>query len=234
MSVLDILFPRRCLGCGTIGGYFCARCKRGIHSVAHNESLCPVCEKLAIDGATHPRCRTRYTPDGLTCFFRYDGVIRAAVKALKYRFISDLGREFVSLVPVSRIGDLMVNIRDELVLVPIPLHASRRRERGFNQAEVLGGFLSERLSAQKGLQLPMRTDMLWRAKKTAPQVAMKKREDRLANMESAFCVNGKKGRQKGSVILFDDVFTTGATIRSAANILKRNGARFVWAVTMAR
>ncbi len=234
MSVLDILFPKRCLGCGTIGEYFCASCRQNIHRIALNESICPVCEHPAIDGATHPRCRTRYSPDGLTSFFRYEGVIRKGVKALKYRFVSDLGAAFVSLIPVSSLNTAVGHIGNDGVLVPIPLHLSRFRERGFNQAEVLGGFISGRLSAQAGLHMRMRTDMLRRTKKTTAQVDMERREDRLKNMEAVFSVDPKVPVRGVTVLLFDDVFTTGATMRSAANTLKRHGATCVWAVTMAR
>ncbi len=223
VSVLDVLFPKRCLGCGKIGNYFCAGCRREIHHIPHNEAICPVCERAAIDGATHPKCRTRYSPDGLTSFFRYDGVIRTAVKALKYRFVSDIADEFVSFIP-SLSFDTIVSRQVMGFLVPIPLHSSRHLERGFNQAEVLGKLISGRL------YIPMRTDMLRRTKRTVPQVAMKKREARLKNMEAVFSV----GIKNAQVVLFDDVFTTGATMRSAAHTLKRHGAAFVWAITMAR
>ena len=234
MSVLDVFFPKRCLGCGRIGKYFCDTCRRGIRCIQSNEAICPVCEKPAIDGATHPRCRTRYSPDGLTSFFRYDGVIRKGVKAIKYRFVSDLGTAFVSLIPDADICLVAGRAGHAPVFVPIPLHAARFRERGFNQAEVLGKVIVKRLSTQAGLHIPMRTDMLWRAKRTVPQVAMKKREARLKNMEGVFSVDRKSFASGAGVVLFDDVFTTGATMRSAANVLKRHGVTYVWCVTMAR
>ena len=82
----------------------------------------------------------------------------------------------------------------------------------------------------------MRTDILKRVKKTIPQVQMKDRNERLRNMEGVFALNNLTMKQfnNSSVILFDDVFTTGATLRSAANILKRSGAKNVWGMTMAR
>jgi len=203
-----------------------------IRIIRINEAICPVCECPAIGGATHPGCRTRYTLDGLTSFFRYDGIVRKAVKALKYRFVSDLAREFISLVPLDLFSNhkTIQQYNNSYILVPIPLHSSRFRERGFNQAEVLGRLLSERL------HIPSRTDILCRKKKTIPQVEMKTRELRLTNMNNVFQINQKAMKQYNNltIILIDDVFTTGATMRSAANILKRNGVKFVWAVTMAR
>lgn len=228
VSVLDLVFPRRCVGCGTFGGYFCTSCRRNIHRILLNESICPVCERPAIDGATHPRCRTRYALDGLTSFFRYDGVVRAAVRTLKYRFVSDLGEEFVSLVSDDCIREVITRAGESAILVPVPLHRTRLLERGFNQAQTLASPLSGRL------HLPIRTDMLRRTKKTAPQVGMKKREARIKNMEAVFSVGSDVGMKNACVVLFDDVFTTGATMRSAAGMLKRSGAASVWAVTMAR
>ena len=223
MEILDLIFPKRCVGCGALGGYFCRKCRMRIRPIAPNESICPVCERAAIGGATHPRCRTRFGIDGLTSFFHYDGAVRAAVKAIKYRYVSDLAKGFVSLVPE-------INTPRADVIIPIPLHAQRQRERGFNQAEKLAEKIAVRL------QMPMRTDILTRTRKTVPQVAMSRRIDRLKNMHGVFVVmpGSVKAIKAMSILVFDDVFTTGATMREAAMALKRGGASVVWAVTMAR
>ena len=230
MGILDLIFPKRCVGCGKVGKYFCSRCISSIKLIAPNESICPVCEKPAIDGHTHPKCQSKYALDGLTSFFRYDGVIRKAIKAVKYRYIFDLAKEFISLIPSSPLNELtkLQNFEASLI-VPIPLHPTRLRNRGFNQAEVLGKLLAQRL------HMPMRTDILKRIKKTTPQVEMKDRKKRLENMKDVFSVfNSSFNIQHSHIILFDDVFTTGATMRAAAKILKQSGATFVWAITMAR
>lgn len=187
-----------------------------------------MCERPAIDGVTHLRCRARYAPDGLTSFFHYDGVVKKAVKSIKYRFVSDLASEFVSLVPVSFFDGEVIRSWKNAVLIPVPLHPDRLRQRGFNQAEVLG----QKVSAK--LHIPMRADILMRAVKTPPQVDMKHRNDRLKNMNGAFAVHASFIPDYISVVLFDDVFTTGATMRAAANSLKRGGIRKVWGFTMAR
>ena len=199
-----------------------------MRSVLPNEAICPLCEHPAIDGATHPRCRTRYSLDGLTSFFHYDGAIRNAVKALKYRHVSDLASALVSQVSEADFLHIrgMLGKRNAIV-IPIPLHITRLRARGYNQAEVLGEFAAE------ALHVSMYTDILYRTRQTTPQVATKSKKERLRNMNDVFGVTG--GDIKGkSLILFDDVFTSGATMRSAAGALKRRGASFVWAVTMAR
>jgi len=144
------------------------------------------------------------------------------VKAIKYRLVSDLAQEFITLITPENVGDG--------ILVPIPLHSSRFRQRGFNQAEVLGKLLAKRLN------IAVQTDILKRVKETVPQVEMKDRKQRLKNMEGVFGINktAEKRYTKTTVVLFDDVFTTGATMRAAASVLKHAGAKRVWAMTMAR
>ncbi len=239
MNILDLLFPKRCVGCGKVGKYFCVRCRAKIRTIDQGETICPVCEKPAIDGITHPHCKTRYSLDGLTSFFHYNGIIQKAVKSIKYRFVSDLAKEFIYLIPChSREGGNPSALfssqpwipgltrDDRAILVPIPLHSSRLRARGFNQAEVLGKFLAQRLN------VPFRTDLVKRVVQTLSQVEVKDREKRLKNMEKAFQVTSDV--KDVAILLFDDVWTTGATLRSAGNILKREGASFVWGLTMAR
>jgi competence protein ComFC len=188
-----------------------------------------MCEKPAIDGATHPRCEGKYTIDGLTSFFRYDGVVKKAIKAIKYRFVSDVSSEYISLIPAEMFTALRMLKPTPSYIIPIPLHRTRFNERGFNQAEVLGRGVASRL------QIPLWADILRRIKQTTPQVAMKDRQERLKNMEHVFSVSDSHQELSGqSVIVCDDVFTTGATMRQAANVLKRKGAAFVWAVTIAR
>jgi predicted amidophosphoribosyltransferase len=157
-NILDFIFPKRCVGCGKIGKYFCETCVSTIRIIKTNEAICPVCEKPAIDGITHPRCRTRYAIDGLTSFFRYDGIVKKGIKAVKYRFVSDLAEEFINLIP-SSFFQLTINYEQSTMLIPIPLHPSRLRYRGFNQAEILGKYVSKRL------HVPMKMNILYRIKK---------------------------------------------------------------------
>ncbi len=227
MLLLDLLFPKRCVGCGKVGKYFCSHCRLKIRTIDQGETICPVCEKSAIDGITHPHCKTRYALDGLISFFHYHGVVQKAVKALKYRFVFDLASEFVSLIPSSSFSQLTNKLMNQVaILVPIPLHSSRERYRGFNQAEVLGTLVAQRFS------IPMHSNALKRARETKSQVEVKDREKRLKNMEKAFQVTSDV--KDVAILLFNDVWTTGATMRSAGNILKRGGASFVWGLTMAR
>lgn len=184
-----------------------------------------------MDGTTHPRCQTRYCLDGLVSFFRYKGIIKTGIKKIKYRFVSDLAEELINLIPSSslQIFPLTTNNSQPITLIPIPLHPSRLKFRGFNQAEVLGRLAAKRLNT------PVRVDLFKRVVKTIPQVEVKDRKKRLENMEGVFQVNNSTMKQLSNetIILFDDVYTTGATLRSAANVLKRAGAEKVWGISLA-
>ena len=117
-------------------------------------------------------------------------------------------------------------IPQDAVLAPIPLAQSRRRVRGFNQAELIAAAMSRYLG------VPMRSDLLHRIKKGPPQVALSgiaRRE----HMKNAFVGARLPGMAPRTVILVDDVRTTGATIEDAARALKEAGVRSVWAMTVA-
>jgi competence protein ComFC len=216
MDLLDFIFPKRCVGCGEIGKYFCESCRTKIHPIAPNEPICPMCGRLAFEGITHPYCRSRYSLDGLTSYFHYEGVVQKAIKAIKYRLVSDLAKEFVAPASVKGFSDY--------VLIPIPLHSKRYRERGFNQAEVLGKLIARRLN------ITARTAILRRTRATPPQAEISEKKKRLENMKNSFVSK----EISGNILLFDDVCTTGATLRNAAGALKRAGANHVWAMTIAR
>jgi ComF family protein len=183
---------------------------------------------------THPRCRTRYGIDGIFSFFRYDGIVKKAIKDVKYRFVSDIVEELISHAPKSSFELLTSYLlpHTSCILVPIPLHWSRANFRGFNQSEVLA------LKLAKRLNIPVWKDMLVRKQRTKPQVEMKSRKDRFKNMEEVFQINRNNEAMKRwsnvAIILVDDVSTTGATLRSAASVLKRTGATYVFGVTIAQ
>lgn len=225
MSLLDLLFPKFCVGCGRWGRYICDTCKKTIRPIEQNEMICPVCEKKAIDGMTHLKCQTKYTIDGLISFFHYDGVVKKVIKEIKYRFVSDVTSYFLSEVPPAY-WQRLEGKGEDFIVVPIPLHPSRLRYRGFNQAELFGGYVS------KQLNIPIVPSLLTRIHPTIPQVEMKSKDARLQNMNNVFTL---KGSVRGTnVFVCDDVFTTGATMREAARILKHGGAKTVWGVTIAR
>lgn len=112
------------------------------------------------------------------------------------------------------------------IVVPVPLHPRRRRQREFNQSENLAGYLA------KALDLPLKAGVVRRIKDTESQTHLS-REERAANVHGAFEVQDSKPLQKARVILIDDVLTTGATTNACAGVIRKAGAAevCVWTVT---
>jgi ComF family protein len=222
MHLLDLLFPKFCLGCGEWGSYVCFSCFSKIHPLPYLK--CPACNRASFDGITHPKCKKRFGLDRLINFFPYTGIVQKAIKTIKYRYaykVTDDLLHFISIPELSK----------QSIFVPIPLHPSRRRLRGFNQAEIIARVLS------KHLGIPVRTDILERIRKTIPQVDMKNRQDRINNMKGVFIVDKEvipSVQQNTIIIVIDDVYTTGATMQSACEALKRAGVRTVWGLTIAQ
>jgi len=233
--ILSLLFPKRCIGCRKIGSYICVKC---VHSIHHKTSLkCSACERPALLGLTHPLCQKHTSLDGVFSFFQYDGVVKKAIKQIKYRYVYDCITTVLATIPNSTLNNIesICNSSFEIsncIIVPIPLHASRLRFRGFNQAEKIADLLG------KKLHIPVRNDILIRTKNTVPQVSMKSREARIQNMSQVFSINTycvlHIAYRDMSVILVDDVFTTGATLRAAADVLKKHGVKKVFAITLAQ
>lgn len=228
MDFLAILFPKRCVGCRRPGAYVCSRCTSTVLVLSPTEMICPRCHKPAVDGAVHPRCRTHNGLDGLTCFFRYRGVVRSLVHEMKYRLVSDAVSTLVSMIPEAMAASVHTRMGNmPMVLVPIPLAPRRRKLRGFNQAELIAKALGRRWG------VPLNTTLLRRVKETIPQVTVEKRDVRFQNMKNAFFAERMKRCDYG-VMLCDDVYTTGATMQNAAGALKRAGIKYVWGIAMAR
>lgn len=189
-----------------------------------------MCEGGSLGGLTHPRCQRPWGLDGLTSIFAYKGVVEKAIKKLKYKFVTDLASDLVELFSSFCGEDEAFSDFCRLagvVLVPIPLHLQRLRWRGFNQSELLGEMVA------KNLGIDFIPDLLLRVKNTKPQVELDKK-GRQKNIRNAFRVNLKFKIENFKIILFDDVWTSGATLREAGKVLKRNGAKKVWGLTIAR
>lgn len=225
-SFFDFLFPRRCAGCGRSGAYLCISCKN--LQPRHFPQVCPVCERAAIDGRTHPGCRTSLSPDGATFIFRYKPPITELLKQLKYKF----GRALKDVVVSWSVEELSVqskHLSGSAVLVPIPLHSFRRNWRGFNQSEILGEVIAKRMGWE------YRDNILIRSGFRRPQTEVKVAQRRQENVRGIFSINpSAQCLMPNNLVLFDDVWTTGATMKEAAKVLKRAGAKIVWALAIAR
>lgn len=205
MNFLDFIFPKKCLECSKTGKYICEECLKKIETAGR--------KKVA-------------DLNGLISAWKYRGVIRKAIIATKYNFAYDVASELA--VYFSRQLRTWEVIFKNSVLVPIPLHSSRKRYRGFNQSEILGKMIA------KDMEWEYYPDLLIRRIATLPQVGLDSAK-RKTNIKGAFEINKNCFLVPSSycLIIFDDVWTTGSTIKEAAKVLKKSGFKNVWGMTLA-
>ena len=220
-AALDLLFPRWCLGCGKEGEYICGDCRRSLPFIT--PPLCPRCGRPESRGRLCPGCaETEAEIDGIRAPFLFDGVIRRAVHEFKYRNLRALAPPLAVLLHQY----IRENPLPGEVLVPVPLHPKRYRERGYNQSALVARELG-RIAG-----LPVVGDCLIRRGYTPPQARTASVGERRVNVAGAFaCRDG--GLRGKMVILIDDVSTSGATLNACAAALKSAGAGVVWGLVTA-
>jgi ComF family protein len=217
-----LLFPARCLGCGRRGAPICARCREAIPWLG--AEVCPRCARAsALGRLCARRSGNPGALDGIRAACAFEGIVRQAIHHLKYRharslasFAADLLERSLSRRP----------LRADLI-VPVPLSRARRRERGYNQAELIADRLTEAIG------LPTDATALERVRETPPQVGLSAAERR-HNVRGAFACDGSADLTGRRVILIDDVATTGSTLQACADPLKAAGAARVFGLVVAR
>lgn len=181
--------------------------------------VCPQCTKSSLGGRLHSKCIT-CALDGLFATWSHKGVVKNALSEIKYHHSKDVVGQLAELMVQKLPSDLLDGSK---ILVPIPLHRQRENWRGFNQSREL----AYALSSLTGIKV--NEDLLFRIKNTGQQVGRHKSE-RSSVMNGVFTSARILGDE---VILLDDVWTTGATMRSAASELKKAGAINVWGLVVA-
>jgi ComF family protein len=202
----------------------CPDCAREIKWIG--DPLCPRCGRPFPKGTDSHLCsdclRQKHHFDWCRAVVAYQGVMAEAIQRFKYhgeiQLADSLGWFWKKMV----LEDLPIE-----AIIPVPLHPSRLRERGFNQALVLGRILGRILDKRvlsKGLR---------RIRNTVPQVQLD-HSQREKNVRGAFTVRETREIGDKNILLVDDVLTTGATVNECAKVLKKAGARQVFVLSLAR
>ena len=169
----------------------------------------------------------------LTIFDYNDDLIRQAIWSLKFRKNTSIARIFAQILYDQLLEDLFdlrafSNFKDP-VLIPMPISRERRRERGFNQCELIANELAD----LSGGILNLEKNSLIKTKDTPPQSRTKNKKERLENLKNCFAIKNKEKIKNKNIILLDDVTTTGATLREAKKVLRRYGAKKIICITLA-
>jgi ComF family protein len=227
--VLAVVFPSRCPACAASlqsprRGPLCETCWAAMPQ--HREPCCGCGVPLPPLGTACGRCRRGLTPFSAGASLGpYDGPLRVAVHELKYRARRRVaGRLSETMLGLPRVRRLLAGAD---AIVPVPLHPRRKRKRGFNQSELLARELGDRAGIRTA------AGALVRRKDTPPQTGLSAAARR-ANVRGAFAARHVSQVSGRTVVLVDDVLTTGATASACARALLAAGAREVRLLTVAR
>ena len=222
--VLNLLYPQKCPFCGRISPEgICSRCRKKI--VYIRQPRCMHCGKPIRSEVEEYCVDCRKNPTNITqgrSLWLHRDPVASAVYGFKYRnkrpwgklFAREMVREYGAQIGRWEIDEI----------IPVPLHASRRRKRGYNQAEII----AEEIAGMTGI--PVRSDVLFRIRKTVAQERGGK-SARAANLRGAFGVS-RRWNTGGNVLLIYDNYTTGATVERASAILKKARAQNVYFLTI--
>jgi ComF family protein len=209
--ILDLIFPKFCLGCKKEGTFLCEDCFSILEILTSHQKF------------KGKNLADLYFPVNYENF-----LVKKLIQNFKYPpLIKELKKE-LALIVVSHF--LLLNEKldfSDFVLVPIPLSKKKLKWRGFNQAEEIAKELAN------FLKIPLISDCLIKIKETKDQVRLSEKE-RMENVKGVFFVKNREKIVGRNILLVDDVFTTGATMEEAARVLKEAGARKIVGIVVAK
>ncbi|MGQ9789105.1 MAG: double zinc ribbon domain-containing protein [Armatimonadota bacterium] len=225
-EILDALYPRRCAGCG-MAGYdgWCEKCTEQIEFVT--QPVCTRCgtplppEEFCASCTTHP-----FVVEAVRAAAYYRGVVKRALHRCKYGKHPTVAPALAELLIKGWHTTLTAPLHAAEVVIPVPIHCHRERERGFNQSMLIAKSFCDSTG------LPLLQDVMERTVYRRPQVGLDAHE-RQQNVKDAFRVVKPERVAGKSVLLVDDVWTTGSTLNESAKALFSAGASRVFAYTVA-
>ncbi len=224
--VLDIILPRSCVGCGKEGKYICEKCDLFLSEAPTLFSVGDL-KRHVCNQVTH-----NVLLEELVSAWEYDGLMKEIIFKIKYDGMFDAINELVEKALKQKpssgyMCNLVTHILEETVITFVPMFEKKERDRGFNQAEIM----ARKVGEMTGVKV---ISLLEKIKDTPSQTELDKTE-RIANVKNSF-----RGRacnlvtRIDNVLLVDDVWTSGATMRECARVLKRSGVKKVFGFTLAR
>ncbi|MCF7794712.1 MAG: ComF family protein [Candidatus Cloacimonetes bacterium] len=223
-SFLDLLFPPNCFSCRKRipEGIICEECK---NDLVWLEDVCNYCGSILKNGECKVCSKEDFAFDRARSVYGFNKVMQKFIHDLKYdemiRIADFLGQKAAELLlelkPFSKID----------IIAPVPLHSVKKRHRGFNQAEMLARKIASELKIEHN------PNLIIRKRFTQTQTKLG-RSERQQNVKGAFELNSKYEIKGKTVLVVDDVFTTGSTLNSISLLLKKHKVSQVFAFTLAR
>lgn len=231
--ITKILYPYHCFSCKKElqNSYLCDICFDKIPFI--KEQVCPVCEKPSPLGATHTLCQNHTPFQGLFVAMDYKNkVVRKLIQQYKYKFIESLSPILSSLLIKSLLNQSDISYllkTPPVIIISVPLHQYKLRQRGFNQSEIIAQNIS------KHFNIPYH-NLLIRVKNTSAQKDIANIYDRRKNIRQAFRLNPRLNKClfTSTIIIVDDVTTTLATLNESAESLAPLHPKQIYAIVLAR
>lgn len=209
--IIDTLFPVKCSGCGVKNEIFCDNC------------------------VAKARLAERETDRDIIALFDYrDTIIKNAIWELKYhkkRYLGERLGEILYENLMEEISNIKSGFIDRaIIIIPVPISKNKKRSRGYNQAfHIAKGFCMK----ENRKIFELRNDIVYRKVDAPPQARITNRKRRLENVRGIFSIKNEKDIKGRTIIVIDDVTTTGGTINEISKVLKKSGAKKVIGLTLA-
>ncbi|HNY36091.1 MAG TPA: ComF family protein [Candidatus Pacearchaeota archaeon] len=220
-AIWDIIFPKKCISCGREGQYLCEDC---LSLISINPFEYCLCEKMEKRNKCE-NCKNKNLDKIMSATSFDNKIVKDAIHKLKYGYIKDLSIPLAFLI-LSHLKTIDCQIDNSFVIIPVPMHIKKKRKRGFNQSEEIAKLISE------STRIKLSTSLI-KTKETKPQMELNKSQ-RIENIKNCFAITNKKEIENKTILLLDDVYTTGTTMNECAKVLKENGVKEVWGLSVAR
>ena len=219
---LELLFLKSCVQCGKVGAAVCDDCLAEIKAI--QTQVCPKCGKISDRGTWCPSCKGDSQLTGIIIAAEYQkGPTKEMIHYLKYNSVTELAPLLADLMIDQLIDE---DLPKDIIITVVPLHRKKKLERGYNQSELIGKIVAEKLGIEY-------QNLLIRKKYTESQVKLKGAQRR-KNLDNVFELTKSIDVSGRSIILVDDVSTTGTTLEECARILRVANARRVWGLVVSK